>query len=217
MSEYTLFGESYELREIPEGQVDSYAIKGVLVDIQPSGKFVGYITMDDGSIVECYNPKPTAIIIGIIAAILVVVVGVIIYFLFLQPKDVVIPGNDGVPVTIKQGDDNNIVSYNGFTSLKNDSIDINFQNGDYACTITVSGDGIESQSVHLEPGEFIASIPVTYTTDNGLVAATLTIITDTSTSNQEFVIEIPENNTPNSPENVLDDYWKGEFIYEPTY
>lgn len=228
MSQYKIYGESYELRDTPDGNINSYAVKGKLVDIPPKGKSVGYVTMEDDSIIECYKAKPVLAIVTSIALLFLAIGGVASYYMFFQPKDIVLNpqpsqpgsaaevGEDVTPIVLKQGDDNNVVSYNGFTSLSEGSVNLNFQNGDYSCTITVTGEGIESQTLTVAPGEFIQSVPVTYTTDEGLVSAVLTISTDTSTSEQAFMIEIPENNTPNSPQGTLDGYWKGEYIYVPT-
>lgn len=216
--QYKIYGDSYRLREAPGGKIDSYAVKNKLVDIPPNGKCLGYVTMEDGSVIECYKAKPIALILCLIVAILASCGGVASYFLFFQPKDVVLTpgvGDDVTPIVVKQGEDNNVVKYNGFTSVSEDSVNLNFQNGDYPCSITISGEGIESETIQLQPGEFVDKVKVTYTTTEGLVPATLTIQTGTSTSTQAIVIEVPDNTTPNSPDGVLDDYWKGEFIYVP--
>lgn len=208
MKTYKLYGDTYELDDTPQSQPDGYALKGELLDERPAkGKLLGYIAMDDGSVIECYkafNPVPIVLVIILLVAI---VAGVIVYFM-LQPKDVVTDSG----TTVKQGMDNNVVSYNGFMALRDDALQIDFQNGDYAADITISGEGVEAATYHIEPNQFVATIPATCTTDAGVVNAKVTITTATSTSTFDVVIEIPANNTPDSPTG-LEGNWKGEHIY----
>lgn len=201
-----IYGEKYDLHPSTSKPVDAY-FKGKLSDNPFGGKVIGYCTMEDGSIVEVYKHlNPLVIIIPVI--VLLLIAGGVTSFLLLQPKDLNISG-----FPIKQGNDQNIVTYNGFMALTDNQLNVNFQNGSEPATVTVSGDGIETQTINVEPEQFLASIPATFTTDSGVVNATITITTPTSTQENNCVIEIPANNTPNSTEAGLNGYWEGEFIY----
>lgn len=212
---YKIYGEEYEVMPASTEAPDAYAVKGELVDEKPNGKFLGFVKMEDGSTIACFkksNPLLFVIPVGLVALV-GVCIGV--YFMFLQPKDVVIDRGDGeTPVSVKTGDDNNVISYNGFMSVHSDGqLGVGFTNGDYECTLTIEGDGIETTTYTIAPGEYVDTIPVTYTTEEGLVTAKLTVTTATSTTTNDVVIEIPENNTPNSPDITLEGYWRGEYIY----
>lgn len=210
MKYYKIYEATYPLDNVAPNAPDAYALRGDILDEKPKGRKVGYVTMRDGSVIECYvkfNPIP---IILALAVVLLIAGAVGYYLIFMQPKDVVM---NNFPIKI--GEDNNLVTYNGFMSLRDGQISVNFTNGDYPCTIQVVGDGITCQPYSVEPNAFVASIPAQFTTSDGLVNATIVIKTDTSSSTQEIVVEIPENNTPNSPDTGLEGYWKGEHIYGP--
>lgn len=208
MKSYKLYGTKYELSPTSDQAPDAYAVKGDLVYEVPKGKMLGYITMEDDSVIECYKQfNPMTVIIPLII-LLVGGIAVFAYFRFLQPKDAAV--GDFV---IKQSDDTNVVSYNGFMAISDGNLSVNFTNGDYVCTITVEGEGISCNSYTVQPGEFVASIPATFTTEDGLVMAKIVMQTETSTVEQDVVVEIPENNTPNSPDSGLEGYWKGEYVY----
>ena len=208
MKTFKIYGVAYDLEPTSAVAPDAYAVKGDLVDDIPKGKKVGYVTMEDGSVVECYT-KFNPMVVIIPAVILVLAFAAFItYLLFFQPKDASIGD-----MIIKQGSDENVVSYNGFMAIKDDSISVNFTNGDYTCTIRVEGDGISCEPYTVQPGEYVASIPATFTTESGLVQAKLITETETSRSEQDVVVEIPENNTADSPESGLEGYWKGEYVY----
>ena len=208
MKTVKLYGEKYEIEDSAGGPVDAYAYKGDIVDTQPKGKLKGYVTYDDGSILAVYKSfNPLNIIIPILL-VLFIGAAVFVYFYFIQPKDLVVSG-----FTVKQGDDQNIISYNGFMSLRDDNLNLNFQNGSEPVTLTIYGDGIATQTIQVEPEQFVASVPATFTTDSGVVNAKIKITTPTSEQENDCVIEIPENNTPNSVDSPLNGYWEGEFIY----
>ena len=206
MKKVKIYGEVYELKPSTSKPVDAY-FKRDLMDDPPNGKVIGYCTMEDGSNIEVYKALNLWLIFAPIIVALAATVGVFAY-LYLQPKDATLSG-----FPVKQGTDQNMISYNGFMALKDDQLNVNFQNGSESATVTISGDGIETQTVQLEPEQFLASVPATFTTEDGVVNATITVTTPTSTQTNNCVIEIPENNTPNSTESGLNGYWEGEFIY----
>ena len=209
MKYYKIYGATYPLDVNASEAPDAYAVKGQLFDEPPRGKKVGYVRMRDGSLIECYktfNPLPLICVVAVVAIVAVVAVVLI----NKSSKDVVNP-IDGTP--IKVGDDTNVVTYNGFMAIRDGNLSVDFTNGNEACTIQVVGDGIECAPVTVAPLEYVASVPATFTTDRGLVQAEIVIKTETSESSQAVVIEIPENDTDNSPEDGLEGYWKGEYIY----
>lgn len=208
MRTYKIYDAVYPIEDTSAEAPDAYALKGALLDEKPNGKKVGYVTMRDGSVIECYTKfNPLVVAIPILIVVLIIA-AVLIYLVFFQPKDVSVGGT-----IIKQGVDNNVVTYNGFMAIESDSISVDFTNGEYACTIQVIGDGIDCAPVTVQPGEYVASIPATFCTEKGLVQAKLKIETDTSSTEQDVVVEIPDNNTPDSPDAGLEGYWKGEYVY----
>lgn len=209
MKTFQLFGTKYELSPTSSEPPEAYGFRNSIVDDQPKGKRVGYVTMEDGSVIECYTKFNPLIIIIPILVIVLCAGAVGAYLWFGQPKDVV--GPDGEP--LKEGEDNNVVMYNGFTSIKDGQLNIDFTNGSQQATIHIEGDGISVEDVVVEPDQYIASVPATFTSEEGIVQATMTVSTDTSSNELELVVEIPENNLPDSYPEGMDSYWKGEFIY----
>lgn len=208
MKRYKIYGDSYELRDSVSVAIDGYAYKGNLTDEVPKGKSIGYVEMADGSIIECYKSFNIAVILVPLFLLTLAGVGIFFYLMYGQPKDVV--SSSGAE--IKTGVDNNIVSYNGFSAVRDGELLIDFQNGDYYAQIQITGDGIESTVINVEPGAYIPSIPVTFTATSGLIDASINIHTETSTTSNAIVVEIPENNTEDSPSG-LEGNWKGEYIY----
>lgn len=212
MKTFKIYDEVFDLMESTDQAPDAYGFRGKLLEDKPKGKVIGYVLMRDGSLIECYKRFNILVVLVSVLLIALVVAAVLGYFVFMQPKDVESPIGG---FKIKTGDDNNVVSYNGFMALRDGAISVNFQNGDYQATIQVIGEGIDSDPITIEPGGFVESVPATYDTDDGVVNAKIVITTDTSDIEQEVVVEIPENNTPDSPDSGLEGYWKGEAIYGP--
>lgn len=211
MKAYKIYGEPYPLQPNTSEPADSYAIRGKLVDEQPKGKVIGYVQMEDGSIVECYK-KSRALLIILIVVLLALLVGggILVYLLFVQKKDVAILGN-----IVKVGSDNNVVTYNGVPSVVDGKVSIQFTNGDYPAAIQVVGEGVQSDVVQLEPAQFINDIPCKFTTEEGVVEALVRIKTETSTQEFPIVIEIPENFNSNDIYPGQEGFWSGEQIYGP--
>lgn len=209
MKTYKIDGEAYELLDNVAEAPDAYSKRGKILDDEPKGKCIGYVCMDDGSVIKCYKSfNPMIIIAPILVAS--IAVGGFFVFVHMQPKDFTIPGSE---VLVKQGDDQTIIKYNGFTSVTDGSLDINFENGAEECKIQISGDGIEDIETMVAPYGKCEFLPIKVTTDEGLVIATMTLTTASSTVTNEIAIEIPENYTPNSASGSLDGYWDGEYIY----
>lgn len=205
---YKIYGEQYELMPMSSEPTDVWAKKGKLFDDPPRGKVVGYVTMDDGSVVECHAASKLWIVIAAVLLLLLGVGGFVAYLFFGQPKDVALLGD-----IVKIGSDNNVVMYNGVPAIRDDKLSIQFTNGDYPATILVEGEGIETHETHVEPSEFVDSVPCKFTTEDGLVEATITIKTETSTQTFPIVVEIPANMNANDVNGGLEGYWSGEQIY----
>lgn len=207
---FKLYGTNYELSPTSSVPADCYGYKGAMVDDVPKGaKMVGYITTKDSSVVECYKKFNKLIVVIPIVLVALIVGAIVLYYMKFQKKDVEIFNG----LLVKTGDDTNVVSYNGFMSVFNGSVDITFTNGDTPATIYLVGEGITCEPVTLEPGETLDELPITYDTDEGLVQVELVIKTETSETKQNVLIEVPENNTPNSPDKGLDGFWRGEAVY----
>ncbi|MCM1234398.1 MAG: hypothetical protein NC489_30220 [Ruminococcus flavefaciens] len=210
MQSFKIYGTKYTLNPTSKVPADTYAIKGQLADDQPKGKLVGYVTMEDGSVVECYKKKKLFLILIPIILLIVGLAGGAVYLFLIQPKDVVILGD-----IIKIGSDNNIVTYNGFPSVRDGQLSIQFTNGDYPATIQIEGDGVKSKTIQVMPAEFVDFVPCEFTTEEGVVEATITIKTETSTQAFPIIVEIPDNLNANDKLNGLEGYWNGEQIYGP--
>lgn len=208
MKEYKIYGESYPLKATTKHPVDSYARGGVLVDDPPKGKILGYVEMDDGSIIECHKKTNYLPLIVFLIVLVLVVASILVYLLFFQPKDVELAGT-----VIKHGTDNNIVKYDGFMTLDDSGLRVSYQNGDIPAQIIVHGDGVESQQVYVEPGQFIDYIPCKFTTKNGVVEAQISIMTETSKQDYNVVVEIPANNNGNDTQEGLTGLFDGEVVY----
>lgn len=211
MSKYfKIYGTNYELSQSTDAPPDAFAFKNQVFDDPPvKAKSVGFVTMEDGSTVQCFTKfNPLLVIIPTTLVVTSALAGAV-YLMYLQPKDVNV--SDGLIVTT--GDDRDVISYNGFMSIKDNTVDLDFTNGTEPAVITITGDGITCEPVNVEADSTITDLPITYDTDEALINATLTIKTATSTSVNQVVIEVPENMTPSSPTDGLDGYWKGEAVY----
>lgn len=208
MKAFKIYGTKYPLEQTTSAPADCYGYKGELVDDLPKGKMVGYVAMEDESIIECYKKfNPLVIILPILLVLVLAGLG-LVYLLYFQPKDVVLSST-----FIKLGVDNNVVTYNGYIPCQDNLLYVDFQNGAYPATISVQGDGIEAASYSIEPDIYVETIPATFTTDEGVVEATLTIKTETSTATFPVVVEIPDNLNDNDKFEGPVNSWQGETIY----
>ena len=208
MRYFKVYGKKYSLNPTANTAIDGYAHKGVVKENLPKGKSVGYVTLDDGSIVECFksfNPIPL-ICLTLLVTTSIACYGV--YLFSMQPKDLV--NNSGYE--IKTGVDNNVVMYNGFVAIREDALELDFQNGDLPVTVTVKGNGVVTETFPVAAGEYIETVPVTFTTDEEYVDAEITISTETSTVTNTVVVEIPSNQSSNDT-SASGDNWRGEQIY----
>lgn len=208
MKTFKVYGVKYPLHPTTKVPPVSYAYKNELVDDVPKGKSVGYITMEDSSVIECYKKFNIWIVLLPLLLILIGVGAFFAYLFFCQPKDIVILGN-----RIQIEEDNLIVTYNGFPSIEDNQLSIQYQNGSYPATILIEGEGIETHTTNVAEDMFVDSIPCKFTTDAGVVEATITIKTATSTQTFPIVVEIPDNLNPSEDTSGLEGYWFGEEVY----
>ena len=208
MKTFKIYGEKYVLKEHTKEPCITYAFRNQLTDDKPKGKVVGYVVMDDGSVVECYKKFNPLVIIIPLLLIFLGAGGFFAYLFFMQPKDIEILGN-----RIQLQEDNLVVTYNGFPSVRSNEISVQFQNGSYPAKIKVEGEGIETTVINVEPDAYVDTIPCKFTTTNGVVEAKFTIVTETSEQSFPIVVEIPDNLNPNETESGLEGFWKGETIY----
>lgn len=211
MKTFKIYGVDYKLSETTNTPCDSYGFRNQLQDELPKGKLVGYVRMEDGSVIECYKKFNMAIIL--VPLLLLVLAGgcFVGYLYYFQPKDFALPGD-----IVKTGEDNNIVSYNGYMAVHNGNLTIQFTNGDYPCTVQVKGEGLESKPINLQPGEYLDVAPAQFNTEYGVIEATIVITTETSKQEFPVVVEVPDNLNPNDNIEGLEGYFKGEDIYGTT-
>ena len=84
MKEYKIYGESYPLKATTRHPVDSYARGGELVDDPPKGKILGYVEMDDGSIIECHKKTNFVPLLISLIVLVLVIVAILVYLLFFH-------------------------------------------------------------------------------------------------------------------------------------
>lgn len=210
MKQYKIYGVSYELGDTAEDAIDSYAYKGELFDEEPSGIFVGYVTMEDGSVVACYKKKSKLLaIILLIVALAAITVAAYEFVLPMFQKEVAIGG------TMLQVDTGtNVVVFNGIMQCSDGQIDVRFVNGKTPATIQVSGDGVETQEYSVDPEESVEFIPVTITTNRSVVEVKVRINSDGTVSEFNALAEIPDNNTDYDPMDGLSSYFEKELILD---
>lgn len=208
MKKYKIYGEAYPVQASSSKPADAFAYGGELVDEVPKGKVLGYVEMEDGSIIEVHNKTNLKPLLIIIILAVLIAIGALVYLLFFQDKDVKLAGT-----IIKQGVDNDVVHYDGFMTLNDNGLRVSFDNGDLPAQIIVQGDGVKSQQISVEPGTFIDYIPCEFTTEEGVVEATLTIMTATSKQTFNVVVEIPANNNANDTNEGFTGLFDGEAIY----
>ena len=208
MKTFKIYNVAYPLAESTSEPYDCYGYKNQLVDDLPKGKMVGYVRMEDGSVVECYKKFNMAIILIPMLLAILTLIGIVIYLFYFQPKDVKLPGN-----IVKVGEDVNIVTYNGYMAVHDGNLSIKFTNGDYPCTVQVVGEGLESKPTNLGPGEYLETVPAQFVTEDGVIEATIVITTETSKQEFPVIVEVPDNLNGNDSLQGLEGYFEGEEIY----
>lgn len=183
-------------------------------------KLIGYVTMRDGSLIECYYkfnvfPYACALLVIMVAVVLATILYVV------NSKQDIFFGDK----PIKVGDDFDLVQFNEFMQYNPyaSKVDIYFKNGDLPVTIQLVGDGIESEPIEVEAGQTISTVNVRYTGKEQIVNAKLIIISETSRSEQDVTIKTivdgvvskPSGSTGSDGEPTYGDSpWRGEYIFD---
>lgn len=210
MKSYKIYGTSYELMDGANTGIDSYAIAGELIDDEPNGKLLGYVEMEDGSIVACYKKKSLLLPILLIVVLLCGIgAGVYFFVLPMFEKEVAIGG------TMLQTDvGTNVVTFNGIMQASAGQIDVRFINGNKPATIQVTGDGVVTDTISVEPGDSLEYIPVTVTTSDSVVEVIVNVNSDGTLSSFNALVEIPDNNTDYDPTPGLNSYFEKEMVVD---
>lgn len=210
MKQYKIYGTPYELEDSTDEGIDSYAVSGELVDDEPKGKLLGYVEMEDGSIVACYKKKSLVIPMLLILSALAGVV-IIVYFLVLPmlEKDVAIGGT-----MLKTDVGTNVVTFNGIMRASAGQVDVRFVNGNEPATIQVTGEGVTTETIYVEPGDSLEYVPVTVNTEESVVEVTVNINSNGTLSTFSALVEIPDNNTDYDPTEGLNSYFEKEMVVD---
>lgn len=210
MKQYKIYGTAYELMDMTDEAIDSYAISGELVDDEPNGKFLGYVELEDGSIVSCYKKKNLLLpIFGLIILLGAAAAAVYFFVLPMFEKEVAIGG------TMLQTDvGTNVVTFNGIMRASDGNIDIRFINGNEPATIQITGEGVLTEIVSVEPGESVEYIPVVVETADSVAEVTVNINSNGTMSTFNALVEIPDNNTDYDPTEGLNSYFEKELVID---
>lgn len=210
MKQYKIYGMPYDIYESTDEGIDSYAVKGELVDDEPNGKFLGYVKMEDGSIVACYKKKSLLLPISLIL-LLVLGIGAVVYFFVLPmfEKEVAIGGT-----MLKTDVGTNVVTFNGIMSASSGQMDVRFVNGNEPATVQVTGDGVSTETISIEPGDSLEYIPVEVTTTDSVVEVTVNVTSNGTLSTFNALVEIPGNNTDYDPTEGLNSYFEKEMVVD---
>ncbi len=205
---YKLCGRKYETFQTVTSPPDGWALNGKLCDSPPvKGEFIGYVTMDEGSVISCWKYTSKLPIILAVVLALALLSAVTAFVLLSQKKDIAVGGT-----VLRQSMDDTIIVYNGLMTYSNGSVDLLFQNGDYQTTVTLSGDGIETTQATLEPGTSMATMPVQINTEKDVIEAVLKFETETSLASYPVLIEVEAN--MNGTAGVASYFEKEGIVYE---
>lgn len=212
MKYFKIYDENYPLSPTSDEPADMYGWNNDLVEDKPKGAVVvGYVTMDDGSTIECYAKKSGSPAIAIIILVVCLgLVGFIVYFGFIY-KGEGNPLGTLVEVPVNQ----NIVHYDGYMRAQNGQLAVDFTNGEQESVIKITGDGIETQVVTIGANEHLDYIPVKVTSADGAIEATLHIKSGQTTVEYPVVVENGDATNENDLIDPGSGYWdKEEIFYE---
>ena len=212
MKYFKIYDENFPLYSETDEPADMFGYNNDLMEDKPKGAVkVGYVTMDDGTVVECYSKKKgNGALIAILLLITIVGAGVIIYFAFFyKGKDNPLGTIVSVPVN------QNIVHYNGYMRAQNGQLEVDFTNGEQESIFKVTGDGIETQVISVGANEHLDTIPIKVTSTDGAIEAKLHIKSGQTTVEYPVVIENSDALNSNDILDVDAGYWdKEEVFYE---
>jgi len=206
---FKIYGIEYPITQESPEHLDGFAINNDVVYEEPKqGKFIGYVCMEDGSYVACYHSFNKTPVLIVIAIVLAMVVGFLVYLLLGQPKSVAI-GDTFLKVS--QGKD--IIVFNGLPSVNYDakSVDLRFVNGETEATVFIEAEGIEADPITVPPEGTLSEYPINaITATDGVIDARLTVTTATDEQTYNILLEIPAN--MNGPVGGYEGYFENEVI-----
>lgn len=194
MAKISIYGQKYTIVKDTSVIPDTYYYRGEFYQEPLEGMMhSGYVTYDDGSIIGVYTGgvKKLFVIIGIVAAVAVMAVGVAFLIPLLHKKTEPFSGTMMKTVS----DHDNIINFNGIPQSNGVNLDIRFTNGDKPSTIQIVGDTCESLPVELKAGEQVSSIPIINKTKSTVGEATLVVTTNGNTYEYPIIVEMPFNDT----------------------
>ena len=190
MKTVKIYGEAYEvISEVDEMPVQYWYAKSLHDEPLENKTPTGYCYMEDGSLIGLYsNKKFVKILIIIFAVAAVTLIGINVYNRFFVPQQI---GGTMMKVDTLNSD---VVAFNAIPQCNGKEIDLRFINGKTAAKVSVSGDGIKTKVVDVEPGAEVVTFPVEVKTKLDTVEATLTVNVNGNTTTYPIIIEIPDNN-----------------------
>ena len=204
-----IYGEKYIVDSEPADAIDCYFYKGELVDEAPgNAKLLGYVTMEDGSVVECYKPKSKLLAILLILLLIASVGYGVYYYLFLYEPDVAIGGT-----MLETNVNKDVITFNGIMSKSNDTVNLEFVNGKYPATVEIVGEGVTCEPISLEPNQQLLDIPVFIDTTENVVEVAVKVSSEGDTAEFNAIIEVPENNNSYTTSEGLSGYFEREVIF----
>lgn len=208
MKKFKIYDTAYELEDSPSGPAEAFGYRNEFVDEVPKGaRSVGYVTIDDGSVVECFQKK--SILPIVISLVLLVVGGVVALFLLYQKDDIAIGG-----VTLKTNVDKNVITFNGIMKAEAGMCEINFVNGEYESTLEVIGEGVSVAPMTLEPGQAVPEVPITVDTEDSVVEVLIRVTSVNDVAEFNALVEIPENNNQYDTSEGVHGYFEKELIID---
>lgn len=184
--------KTYDVEKYTGQHVTVYYYKHNLVDQLPDKcSIIGYVETVDGDKVGVVKPnmvKLYLIVILVLALAVVLMFGIVAVVKFisnLKDKSDFVQttaestefNTDEPLVTGQLSDTEYILTYNRYCILKDNTIDIQYENVNKEATINIRGDGIKSEPVKVGPEVTQATIPVETTDELKLPDRVLLIVT----------------------------------------
>lgn len=175
-----------------------------------------FCMMEDDTLVGVYTNHTIYIIIAIIAVVTALIVGGIYLYNYLNK-----PQPLGGTMIKTDTFSNDVVMFNAMPQCNGKEIDIRFTNGKTPATISIKGDEIITQTVTVEAGGTLATIPAKVKDGVTATEAVLSVAADGVTQDYPILIEVPANLNRNggglfiSEEDLItadDDPFKNEVI-----
>lgn len=167
-------GNKYALKQYAGEKLEGYYYQGLFVDTLPNGKKIKtFFTMEDAhyGVVQKSNIKSA---IGLAMCILIIVLSIAVIALFCIRKEKTPPSNSDAVVDAPAVEGNvsgklkktsYTLVYNRYTLVNDGFIDIMYSNIDEPVTLKVQAEGITSNSLDVDAGEYIPMFKVNVADD----------------------------------------------------